>query len=544
MVNLRGYQDKCVDKIRVCFRKAIYFVLLVLPTGGGKTIIFTYLSHRMALKDNKVLILVHRIELLRQTSKALQKFDVDHGIINPAYSPNFSLNVQVASVQTLIQRLNYLMAVGWIPDVIIIDEAHHATAGSWRKIINHFLELNPKLKVIGVTATPIRSDGQGLGTDFGGIFDEMVSGPNPRWMMDEGFLVKAKVLSPPRQFDPSVLKKGKGDYNPKELSNLINKKTITGDVISHYKEICPGVPTIVFCSDVAHTEEVAKEFREAGFRFYAIDGTTDEEVRKNVLDGLADGTVEGVCSCDLINEGTDVPAATCAILLRLTNSLSLHLQQIGRVLRPVYADGYNLETREGRLSAIAASEKKYAYILDHVGNVGNWVGGDFIENHGLPDKEHSWNLEGEIKNKRGKNKEENIRVQMCMSCFAVHEPKPVCPECGHVYEIKDNSPKKVAGQLQEITSDIVTKKIIDPVKKAKNIEVAKSKTLDDLLAVAETRGYKPGWANYQFSLKEKKESERLEKLQKKLDLKKSQEIPFEALEEKIIIDEFSEPLDF
>lgn len=535
MINLRRYQDEGVGKIRSAFKNGIKKILFVLPTGGGKTVVFTYITQKMSIRKKRVLILVHRIELLRQTSKALQKFDVDHGMINPMYTPNFAIDGQVASVQTIIKRLPYTVAVGWIPDLIIVDEAHHATAGSWRKIIDHFEQLNENMRVIGVTATPIRTDGQGLGVDHGGMFEELICGPSMRWLMDEGFLVTAKVLSPPKKFDQSKLKRGRGDYNTKDLEVLINKPTITGDAVAHYKETCEGVPTIVFCTTVRHTEEVAQEFRNHGYRFYAIDGTTDDDTRNRVLSGLADGSVDGVCSCDLINEGTDVPAATCAMLLRPTSSLSLHLQQLGRVLRPVFPDGFNASeaTKEERLAAIAASEKPYAYILDHVGNVGAWIDGEFVVNHGLPDQEHNWSLDGEVK-KRGKKKtEKGVRVQMCLSCFACHEPAPVCPQCGHVYEIKDSTPKQVAGQLQEITSDMV-------VKKEKRIETGKADTLEELLKIAAERGYKENWAHIQFSLKDKKKQERLERLQKKIDVQKSQEIPFEE----ITADEFSENLDF
>ena len=113
------------------------------------------------------------MELLRQTSLALNRFDVEHGMINPQYTPNFNNYVQVASVQTIVKRLNYFTALNWSPDVIIVDESHHATAGSWRKVIDHF----PEAKILGVTATPIRSDGQGLGRKCGGMFDELVEGP-------------------------------------------------------------------------------------------------------------------------------------------------------------------------------------------------------------------------------------------------------------------------------------------------------------------------------------------------------------------------------
>lgn len=550
MISLRRYQNDCVGAVRSCIIRMVKYVLLVLPTGGGKTVIFTYMAHRSATRGNRTLILVHRIELLRQTSRALDKFGVEHGMINPMYTPNFTVNTQVASVQTIIKRLAYFLAVNWIPDTIIVDEAHHATAGSWRKVIDYFKTVNPNLVVVGVTATPVRTDGQGLGVDSGGMFEEMVCGPSVKWMMDEGFLVRAKVLSPPKKFDSSGLKKTKGDYNPKELENLINKPIITGDAVDHYTEVCPGVPSIVFCTSVKHTEEVAQEYRNSGYRFYAIDGTTDDDTRKRILDGLVDGSVQGVCSCDLISEGTDVPAATCATLLRPTASWSLFAQQIGRVLRPVYAPGFDLETREGRLASIAASEKPFAYVLDHVGNVGNWVNGEFIENHGLPDKEHEFDLTGEIKKKRSKKVEKAIRVQMCNSCFAVHEPAPVCPECGHVYEIKDNSPKKIEGQLQEITEGMVSKKQ-DPVKQSKNIQLAKADSIEQLLEIAKQRGYKDSWAHIQFGIKQKKESARLEKIQKKIDLeaeKRKQEIPFEELEEESLEvvsgGDFDEDLDF
>lgn len=555
MITLRRYQNECVEKVRSCIRQIISCILMVLPTGGGKTVIFTYMAQRASERGNKTLILVHRIELLRQTSRALEKFEVDHGMINPLYTPNFSANTQVASVQTIVKRLAYFLAVNWIPDFIIVDEAHHATAGSWRKVIDHFKQFNPKLVVIGVTATPTRSDGQGLGKEAGGMFDEIVLGPPPKWMMEQGFLVKAKVLSPPKGFNREELPNKRGDYNPKELENLINKPTITGDAVLTYKEKCEQagrrIPAIMFCVSVKHTEEVAQEFRNNGFKFYAIDGTTDDETRKSALDGLLDGSVDGVCSCDLINEGTDVPAAKYAGLLRPTKSLGLHLQQIGRVLRPVFAEGYDLETQEGRLLAILNSDYPEAYIADHVGNVGYLVDGLFVENHGLPEKEHVWGLEGEVKRKRGKKLDLSIKVQMCKSCFHVHEPAPVCPECGHVYEVKDNSPKKVEGQLQEITSEMTVKKL-DPVKRGNQIELAKANTIEQLLDIAHLRGYSEGWAHVQFGLKEKKEAARLEKLQKKIDIaeqKKSQEIQFEEIEEtefvlEVLAGEFDDNLDF
>lgn len=498
MIILRPYQGIGVSGIRSCFKRFINYVLFVLPTGGGKTVVFTYIAQKMSLNKKKAIILVHRVELLRQTSEALEKFEVEHGMVNPQYTPNLNNFVQVASVQTLMNRLNYFAAANWIADAIIIDEAHHATAGSWRKIIDHFKALNPDLKVIGVTATPIRADGQGLGVSHNGMFEEIVLGPSISELINEGYLVRPKVFSPPRQFDASELKSYKGDYKIKDMESVVDKPKITGDAVEHYKQVCDGAPAIAYCVSVAHAEHVAAEFRAAGYRFYSVDGSMDSETRNNLINGLKTGEVQGLTSCDLISEGTDIPRATAAIKLRPTKSKGLNMQQDGRVLRPVYADGFDLTTREGRLDAIAASEKPFAIILDHVGNVGSWVDGEFITNHGLPDEDQDWTLDGEIKRGRGKNAvEKNIRVQMCMSCFAAHEPAPTCPQCGHVYEIKDMTPKVVEGQLQQVTAEMIKKK-------EARMEVGKAQTLEELLRIASERGYKPEWAYMRNRQKEKK----------------------------------------
>lgn len=479
MLNLRDYQQKAVNRIREVYREMIKSILLVLPTGGGKTVIFTYIAQQTSLKNKRALILVHRVELLRQTSAALERFDVQHGMINPQYTPNFNNHVQVASVQTLIKRLNYLTAANWYPDVIIVDEAHHATAGSWRKIIEYF----PEAKILGVTATPIRSDGQGLGRECGGLFDELVEGPSVMDLINGGFLVKPRIFGPPEQLDMSGVKTKMGDYAKNDLSNLVDKPKIIGSAVDHYRKLCPSSPAVVFCVSVAHAEHVASEFRNAGFKAFSVDGAMEDDQRKTILGGLANGTVEVVTSCDLISEGTDIPAIGCAILLRPTQSKGLYLQQVGRALRP--CDG-----------------KEYAYVLDHVGNT---------QRHGLPYDPQEWTLSGDKIKKGKKTLEKSIAVDMCESCFAVYEPQKVCPQCGHVNKVRDTAPKQVEGNLEEITA-------INIIKKEKRQEQGQAQTLDDLKKIARERGYSIGWANNIFTARQKKiekmQLEKLEKLQK------------------------------
>ena len=463
MLTLRDYQQQGVDNIRQSYIEGKQSPLFVLPTGGGKTVVFCHIAQQTSSRNKRVLILVHRVELLRQTSKALTKSGVKHGLINPKYTPDLFAPVQVASVQTLVRRLDKIEP----PDLIIIDEAHHANAGSWKKVI----EAYPKAKILGVTATPCRGDGRGLGLDSGGVFDDLVMGPQIPKLIDEGYLVSPVVYAPPKKLDLSNVRTVRGDYDSKQVEMVVDKPKITGDAVEHYMKLCPGVPGVVFCVSVKHAENVAEEFRMKGYRAYHVDGSMDDDMRTTILNGLGDGTVDVVTSCDLISEGTDIPAIGCAILLRPTQSTGLYLQQVGRALR----------TSDG---------KSHAIILDHVGNV---------LTHGLPDDERDWTLEG--KKRRGKKgeQEENIRVQQCQNCFIVHEPAPECPSCGHKAPPKEVIPDQVDGELQKMTPD--AKKAL---KRQRTKEVAQAETLDELKAIAKERGYKRGWAQHIFNARKSK----------------------------------------
>jgi DNA repair protein RadD len=455
MLTLRPYQELIVNGVRDAYIQGFKAPLAVAPTGAGKTVIFSYIAANSNARGKRVMILVHRVELLRQTSEKLTEMGVDHGLINPLYTPAAYKSVQVASVQTLIRRLNKHHP----PDLIIVDEAHHATAGTWRKII----ETYPKARVLGVTATPCRGDGKGLGAHAGGIFDTLVMGPQIKELIDGGFLVAPKVYAPLERIDLSGVATKMGDYEKHGLEMAVDKPKITGHAVEHYKQLCDGAPAVVFCVSIKHAQHVADEFRAAGYTAYAVDGSQDDDTRKRILQGLGNGRVQVVCSCDLISEGTDIPAIGCAILLRPTQSLGLYLQQVGRALRP-------------------SPGKPYAVILDHVGNV---------LMHGMPDDVRDWSLDGIERRKKGEKKEKTIRVEQCERCFMVYEPQPICPACGHQKVVKDAAPQQVDGTLREVT-------IADRVrlKKEKRQEVGRAKTREELEAIAKARGYKPGWVNH------------------------------------------------
>jgi len=451
-MQLYDYQKTGIENIRNAYKKGKKSPLYVLPTGGGKTFTFSYIAKNAANKGKTVLILVHRVELLRQTSKSLKKIGSKHGLINPKFTPDKTANIQIASVQTLVNRLDKITP----PDLIIIDECHHSLAGSWRKVIDFF----ENAKILGVTATPCRGDGRGLGTIAGGVFDCLIEGPQIYELIDRGFLTPAKVYAPKSNIDLSGVRKSMGDYNKKDLNDVMDKPTITGDAVKHYQKHCSGVPAVAFCVSVKHAEHVAQQFRHAGYRAYSVDGNLDDDERNKRLDGLGNGSIDIITSCDLISEGTDIPSIGCAILLRPTQSLGLYIQQGGRALR-------------------ISKNKKFSIILDHVGNT---------LKHGMLDDHREWSLGGR-KRKSGKKKEEeesDINVRQCMECFAVFKPAPICPECGTKVKIQERTPEEVDGELEEIKRE--------QVRKEKRKEEGVAGSFNDLARIAKERNYKPRWA--------------------------------------------------
>jgi DNA repair protein RadD len=475
---LRPYQQRGADDLRVVFRSGSKAPVYVAPTGSGKTVLFTHIARGASERGNSVWILVHRQELLYQTSRALYVLGIDHGVVAPGFTPRPDARVQVCSVQTLARRIEQ-GRVGNV-DLVVIDEAHHATAGTWRKVV----EGRPDARIIGVTATPARTDGQGLGIAAGGVFDTLVLGPTLAELIADGYLCAPAVYAPPSQLDMSGVRLGNdGDYVRGEMARRMDKPTITGDAVDHYRRLCNGAPAIAFCASVEHAKHVAAQFRGAGYKSECIDGKMLDTERKDRIDALGNGRLNVLASCEIVSEGTDIPVVTAAILLRPTVSLTLYLQQVGRALRPVYPDGADDSTREGRLAAIARSAKPRAVILDHVGNTFT---------HGLPDDDRTWDLAGVPKARRGENREKPLAVTQCPKCYAAHRPGPECPSCGHVYQPTLIAPKQVDGRLQELSEADA-----EAIRKAREKKaVLRARSLDELKAIARARGYKESWAEH------------------------------------------------
>jgi superfamily II DNA or RNA helicase len=352
-------------------------------------------------------------------------------------------------------------------DFLVIDEAHHSTSPSYRKVIDAW----PDCRVLGVTATPSRLDGRGLGE----VFEKLVTGPSIQELIDDGFLTSAVSYGSEMVANMANVRTTAGDYNIHDLEEALDKSEITGSAVEHYASLCPGAPAIAFCTTVRHSHDVAKQFSDAGYRAFPIDGKMPMSLIRDRINGLRDGSVQILTSCELVSEGLDVVGATAAILLRPTKSKALFLQQCGRVLRPLYPKSMPTNTREQRLAAIASSYKPKAIILDHSQNV--W-------RHGLPEEVQEWSLDA-----RKKKPSTTIGVRSCPQCFAYCPiGRKSCLKCGFVFTVvpTDREIPQVAGQLTKLDAAMMSR--------FRRKEEGLCRTYEDLRALGERRGYNIKWA--------------------------------------------------
>ena len=490
---LRDYQQWGVAGIRKAYSDGYRAPLYVLSTGGGKTVLFGYIAATASVKGKRTLVLVHRDKLLRQGVMKIQEFGVRVGAISPQFTPDLRAPVQVGMVQTMVNRKHLYKHF----DLIVIDEAHHTPANTYQEVLSYY----PDAYQLHVTASPCRSDGKGLGVNSGGNCDTLIMGPQTRWLIDEGYLTDARIFSPPTEVDLSGLRTTKtGDWSAKQVLERIDKKSITGNAVDYYASMCHQEPAVYFGVSVQHCEHIAADFRERGYNFHCIHGKMNTLEINNLLRALGDGSIHGLTACDLISEGLDIPIITAVGLLRPTQSLGLHIQQVGRPLRPVFATGYDTTTRQGRLAAIANGPKPKAIIFDHVGNVGYVANGQYIEYHGAHDKDRDWSLDGDFQEKRGKQDTERAQpIHQCQECYNVYRAHlRQCPHCGHEREFAGRKVDTKEGELVELTPEQKAK-----ISREKRSEVGKARTLEELQKIAQDRGYKSGWARHVYNSRKK-----------------------------------------
>ena len=451
-IELYPHQEKVVAEMRAELRQH-RSVLLRAATGFGKTVVAAYMLGNAAKNGKRSIFTVHRQELVDQSAKMLDAMGLSYGIIAAGKAPNLAPLIQIASIDTLKRRIDKIP----MPDMAVIDEAHHAgIGGGWSTLIEKF----DKAFIIGLTATPRRLDGRGLDH----IFKSIVHGPEVSWLIENKFLSPYRAFAPPAP-DLSGVHTTMGDYNNAELAEAVDTPKLVGDAVEHYLSICRDARAVVFATNVNHSKHIAAAFRDNGIMALHIDGETPKDERTKAINAFRDNQVKVITNCNLISEGFDLAAMDAAILMRPTQSLALHLQQVGRPLR--YAEG------------------KTAILLDHGGN---------ILRHGLPDDEFEWTLEGR-KKKSGSGIIKPMR--QCPKCYCAHHPAPACPACGFVYPVNDREElAHVEGTLREIDKNsrkaelearAAEKAASD---KAFKRALKKCKTEEDLIAMGYAQGFR------------------------------------------------------
>lgn len=457
-MELRSYQVDILDQARELMRTRTRSILIQSPTGSGKTLLTAHMLKKSAEKGMVSAFLVHRRELVKQSIRAFSGVGVPHGVIAAGFIEDLRQAVQIASVQTIARRLNKIRR----PKLIVWDECHHVAAGTWANIFKSF----PDSFHIGLTATPERGDGKGLGE----YFHAMIKGPSVPWLIENGYLSPYKLFAPPGVSVDGVHSR-MGDFVRSELQAAVDKPTITGDAIKHYRKHADGKRAVVFCVSVEHSKRVVQQFNAAGIPAAHVDGETDVVERDAAIRRFETGRVQILSNVELFGEGFDLPVLEVAILLRPTQSLGLYLQQVGRVLR----------TSPG---------KDHALILDHAGNV---------ERHGLPDEEREWSLDGRANNRRSSKTGECATVRICPRCFAAQIPgRLACSYCGHTFELKPREVEQVEGDLIEVDPAIIRQR--------RAREQGKAQTLEELIEVGRSRGYKRphAWAEHIWAARQRK----------------------------------------
>lgn len=449
-------------------------VLLVLPTGAGKTVTFSGMMHK---EPGASCAVAHRQELVGQISLALAREGVRHRIIAPKGVIKFCVDLQltkvgasfydpsaksaVAGVDTLIRRKDESFR-RWAEGISlwVMDEAHHVLRkNKWGKGVAMF----PNARGLGVTATPCRADGNGLGRHAEGVFDYMVEGPTMRELINKGYLTDYRIVAPRTEdLDLHAVPVGDGgDYQKKALANAVRKSKLVGDVVKEYKRFAMGQPGVTFATDLEQAQEICDQFNAEGVPAAMVHGGSTAREREEATRELAEGKILNLVNVDLFGEGFDLPAISVVSMARPTKSFSLYTQQFGRALRLMIEAFLMAQwddfTDEERRAHIAASVKPKALIIDHVGNTDQLAGG-----HPLPDALIQWSLDARERNGgSGQAAEDVVPTRTCTNplCLSVYERTHLeCPFCGEVPKRAQRSgPEYVDGDLTELDDETLAR---------------------------------------------------------------------------------------
>lgn len=459
-MELRGYQEKAIQKLRACLASGKKRIILQASCGAGKTIISSEIVSRAIERGKKVLFLVNRRDLIKQTVDKYTEYGLgdEIGIIMAGEDSALNKPIQCASLQTYTRRLK-LQRLEWNiwfhnADLIIYDECHSSNAPTYKAILEHYKDKY----IIGLSATPLGAAGTGLGTTF----EEIVQCVPTAELIKQGFLVPPVHYAPSKP-DLSGIGIVAGDYNKKQLGERVNKPKLVGDIYENWARLASNRSTIIFATNVKHSIAIKQEFEKNGVSIEHIDAHTCDEDREDIYTRFEAGDVQVLTNVGVCCEGSDLPIASAVVIAKPTLQIGRWIQMGGRGARPYPG-------------------KEDFLILDHAG---------CIEKHGFIDDEVEWSLDAKMpaaKKKVVRKKEKTLLT--CEVCSFVFSGRR-CPQCGA--EVKEWGKK-----IEAINADL------EQVGKTRE----KPATMEDkrrfyamLKFYQQEKGYKDGWIAWKFKEK-------------------------------------------
>jgi DNA repair protein RadD len=426
MIDDRPYQDRMIAEVRNAYQSGIRRVLVWSPTGSGKSTITAKILGRT---KKSVLILAPQRELVRQLRETVK---------------DVQARVDVMTMQSAVKNLHDLPKYEWI----LSDEAHLTVCETWSTILDHFRNAWH----LGLSATPCRLDGQGLGVHY----DKIIMGPTVKELVGLGFLVPCVTYRAP---EPDATK-------------------IVDNMVRFYRKHADGKLGAVFVSTIAQAEITAEQYRAAGINALHITGNLSPKEIDRRFAAIRSGTARVLVCVNLATTGVDIPEIEIIQDGHRTDSLSGYLQKVGR--------GFRIAPWIGKTHCIYG---------DHVGN---------SHEHGLPEMAREWRLDG-----TAKKINPATAFRTCSACFAVYEPAPFCPQCGAQVEVKDRAIKGVIDEDLQLADD--TRPMLPPLKQHIAIAMHEAHaTCDDrrvadrraYTMVAKARGYSSGWVYQQLKIRQ------------------------------------------
>jgi len=465
---LRPYQADNFVELRRSYAKGNRKVLYQAATGSGKTVVASMVAKMAVEKNHRVMPVAHRRELIHQFADKLEKMDLNPGMVMAGERLHIGRQIQVGSIMTLWTRyLKERRIALHKPDLIIIDEAHRSLSNTYLKLLAAF----PDAWLLGLTATPVRTDGRGLGH----VYEDMICSPSVAELTRMGYLVPVLPFGGSTADLKGIGMSG-GDYNKKELEERMNTAPLVGDCVQNWLRLAEGRPTLCFASGVKHSLALEEAYREAGVKAVHVDANTHKYDRDEVLGKLACGEIDVVTNCMVYTEGTDCPPISCIQNASPTKNIANYLQKAGRGMRPC-----------------EETNKWNCIYLDHCGST---------ERHGYVEEPIPWSLDtkGKLHVRIAEARKSALKIFECIDCGNMWSGKIRCPNCGRRLELK--------GEMVDYTeAELINLKRKPDPKKPVYSAAFKRQFYREILGYSQGLGrktsnvYAKGWVAHKFRAK-------------------------------------------